>query len=56
MTAYYQFVSRQVNEDGSCTSHYIPTLHAQGAWNSHEQHMAPASGILAHELENLGLS
>ncbi|MGO4493749.1 thioesterase family protein, partial [Arthrobacter sp. 2YAF22_2] len=21
------------------------TIHAQGAWNVHEQHMAPASGI-----------
>lgn len=24
------------------------TIHAQGAWNDHEQHMAPASGLLAH--------
>ena len=24
------------------------TIHAQGAWNPHEQHMAPASGIIAH--------
>src|SRR6478736_7886211 len=23
------------------------TIHAQGAWNAHEQHMAPASGIMA---------
>jgi len=23
------------------------TVHAQGAWNEHEQHMAPASGIMA---------
>ncbi|WP_028280947.1 thioesterase family protein [Arthrobacter sp. H5] len=27
------------------------TLHSQGAWNDHEQHMAPASGLLAHCLE-----
>ncbi|MHA6668371.1 thioesterase family protein [Homoserinimonas sp. A447] len=27
------------------------TIHAQGAWNAHEQHMAPVSGILAHCLE-----
>lgn len=27
------------------------TVHAQGAWNAHEQHMAPASGLLAHCLE-----
>jgi hypothetical protein len=30
---------------------YISTVHAQGAWNPHEQHMAPVSGILAHCLE-----
>lgn len=29
---------------------YRSTVHAQGAWNAHEQHMAPASGILAHAL------
>ncbi|MEV8254184.1 thioesterase family protein [Rhodoglobus sp. NPDC076762] len=27
------------------------TIHAQGAWNPHEQHMAPVAGILAHALE-----
>jgi hypothetical protein len=27
------------------------TIHAQGAWNPHEQHMAPVSGLLAHCLE-----
>ena len=31
--------------------HYESTVHAQGAWNPHEQHMAPVSGILAHSLE-----
>lgn len=30
---------------------YESTIHTQGAWNEHEQHMAPASGILAHALE-----
>ncbi len=30
--------------DGS----YQPTLNAQGAWNAHEQHMAPVAGLLAH--------
>ncbi|AKT52527.1 thioesterase [Arsenicicoccus sp. oral taxon 190] len=30
---------------------YQPTLHAQGAWNDWEQHMAPASGLLVHALE-----
>ena len=27
------------------------TIHAQGAWNEHEQHMAPAAGIMADCLE-----
>lgn len=31
---------------------YRSTVHAQGAWNAHEQHMAPATGILVHALEN----
>lgn len=31
---------------------YRSSWHAQGAWNAHEQHMAPASGILTHALEN----
>lgn len=26
------------------------TVHSQGAWNAHEQHMAPASGLLLHEV------
>jgi hypothetical protein len=30
---------------------FASTVHAQGAWNPHEQHMAPVSGILAHCLE-----
>jgi len=31
---------------------YQPTVHAQGAWSEHEQHMAPASGLLAHAIEH----
>jgi len=31
---------------------YESTIHAQGAWNAHEQHMAPVSGIIAHSLEH----
>ena len=31
---------------------YESTVHAQGAWNPHEQHMAPVSGILVHSLEH----
>ncbi|EMY32938.1 hypothetical protein D477_017596 [Arthrobacter crystallopoietes BAB-32] len=28
------------------------TLHSQGAWNDHEQHMAPASGLLIHAVQH----
>lgn len=30
---------------------YRPTVHAQGAWQPTEQHMAPVSGLLMHALE-----
>lgn len=30
---------------------YESSVHAQGAWNPHEQHMAPVSGILTRALE-----
>ncbi|USQ76078.1 thioesterase family protein [Ornithinimicrobium cryptoxanthini] len=30
---------------------YRPTIHTQGAWQETEQHMGPASGLLAHALE-----
>ncbi|EPR75519.1 TesB-like acyl-CoA thioesterase 5 [Leifsonia rubra CMS 76R] len=32
-------------------THFESTIHAQGAWNPHEQHMAPVAGVLAHVLE-----
>ncbi|WP_019671896.1 thioesterase family protein [Psychrobacter lutiphocae] len=50
MTSYYQFIIREAQSDGSVIAHYKPTPHAQGAWNEHEQHMAPATGILTHEI------
>jgi hypothetical protein len=28
------------------------TIHTQGAWNDHEQHMSPVAGLLAYALEN----
>ncbi|WP_026174571.1 thioesterase family protein [Acaricomes phytoseiuli] len=31
---------------------FTSTLHAQGAWNPQEQHMAPVTGLLVRELEN----
>ncbi|TCM68022.1 thioesterase superfamily protein [Acinetobacter calcoaceticus] len=51
MTAFYQRLSRSTDANGVVTAHYTSTIHAQGAWNPHEQHMAPASGIIAAELE-----
>lgn len=30
---------------------YESTAHAQGAWNPHEQHMAPVAGLMVHALE-----
>ncbi|MGM8887848.1 acyl-CoA thioesterase domain-containing protein, partial [Psychrobacter sp. 1U2] len=51
MSAYYKFINREQQADGSCVAHYQPTKHAQGAWNEHEQHMAPATGLLTVELE-----
>lgn len=51
MSAYYKFKDR-INTDNTVTSYYQPIIHAQGAWNTNEQHMAPASGIIAFELEN----
>lgn len=48
---YYQPLSSQTCADGSMLSHYCSSIHAQGAWHTHEQHMAAATGILAYELE-----
>ncbi|PSD29509.1 thioesterase family protein, partial [Stenotrophomonas maltophilia] len=30
---------------------FVPTPHTGGAWNTNEQHIAPAIGLLAHVLE-----
>lgn len=50
MSAYYQLLDKTVTDDVVC-AYYKPNIHAQGAWNPHEQHMAPASGLMAAELE-----
>ncbi len=52
MSAYYHFIKREQQADGVSVAHYKPTQHAQGAWNEHEQHMAPATGILTAELKS----
>ena len=51
MSAYYTLLSRQIKADGSVVAHYQANIHCQGAWNTHEQHMAPASGLMSYELE-----
>lgn len=51
MTAYYQLIGRNTDVAGEVTAHYRSTLLAQGAWNEHEQHMAPATGIICAELD-----
>lgn len=50
MSAYYKFIKREQQDDGVSVAYYQPTKHAQGAWNEHEQHMAPATGVLTAEL------
>ncbi len=50
MNAYYQLLNRTIGPQGEVIAHYCSTVHTQGAWNPHEQHMAPASGVIAAEL------
>ena len=51
MAAYYQLIQRETESDGTVAALYCSTLSAQGAWNEHEQHMAPATGIICAELD-----
>lgn len=51
MSAYYQLLDREQDQDGTVTAYYCSNVHAQGAWNPHEQHMAPATGVMCAELE-----
>ncbi len=51
MPCYYRPGERLIHDDGSVTAHFAPEPHAQGAWNPHEQHMAPATGVICSELE-----
>ncbi|WP_201574510.1 thioesterase family protein [Psychrobacter sp. H8-1] len=50
MAAYYSCIKREQQTDNISVAHYKPTQHAQGAWNPHEQHMAPATGVMVAEL------
>lgn len=51
MGYYYRFLERH-EENNVVTASFESTILAQGAWNEQEQHMAPATGIICHELEN----
>lgn len=51
MGNYYTFISRH-EDNNVVTAKFKSNIHAQGAWNEAEQHMAPATGIICHELEN----
>ena len=55
MSAYYSLLNSEQHADGSVTAYYRSNIHAQGAWNPHEQHMAPATGIICAELEQFQL-
>jgi hypothetical protein len=46
MTAYYQLLQRDQDiQKQVTTAYYRSTIHAQGAWNSHEQHMHLQQGF-----------
>lgn len=48
--SYYRLLDREMREDVEITR-YETTPYALGAWREDEQHMAPATGILAFTLE-----
>ncbi|MDO5651238.1 MAG: thioesterase family protein [Moraxella sp.] len=52
--SYYTLKSRTAvsdHADDGVVAVYESNIHAQGAWNPHEQHMAPATGVMCAELE-----
>jgi hypothetical protein len=53
MPAYYQLLGREQDEQGITTTHYRSTLHSQGAWNAHEQHMHQLQGLCVLNLNSL---
>lgn len=52
MGFYYELLKREEGHDGAQVATYRPSQHTQGAWNEHEQHMAPATGVICAELEH----
>lgn len=51
MGFYYELLNRETSDQGIQIARYRPSPHTQGAWNEHEQHMAPATGVICAELE-----
>ncbi len=55
MSAYYHLLDRKNltnGDDITSIAHYQSTIHTQGTWNDHEQHMAPVTGLICHEMEH----
>ncbi len=55
MTAYYHLLKRTTDTNHNTlttTAHYQSTPDTQGAWNDHEQHIAPVTGVICHEMEH----
>ncbi len=50
-TAYFRRTKPIEMTEDVRTSYFVSTLHAQGAWQEDELHMAPVSGLVAAELE-----
>ncbi|PIE48031.1 MAG: thioesterase [Gammaproteobacteria bacterium] len=51
MTAYYQLLESKTEDDVTITK-YKSTIHAQGAWNEHEQHIGPTTGVICRDMMN----
>ncbi len=51
MTQSYYILKERTHDGTTTTAIYDCTIHAQGAWNPNEQHMAPATGVMCAELE-----
>lgn len=54
---YYRRLPWQVSDGTSIspeisTERFAPTLHAQGAWQAHEQHMSPVAALMLQSIES----
>ena len=50
--AYYRRLPSATDPaTGVTTERFAPTLHAQGAWQPHEQHMSPVAALVLHAIE-----